>query len=115
MSLMPTAHAAKPAAQGTHGSLVMFTANWCANCRDVAPVLRRVALENAMALQTIDVDSAEAPAEAKRLGLSIPSKNLPQVYLFMGGTEQLIVDGARYTYGQSDMIRGRVLRALQSP
>src|SRR5687767_9564172 len=46
-------------------TMVMFSANWCASCRKVLPVAKEIADQNNMTLMQIDVDSQDAPKQAR--------------------------------------------------
>ncbi len=94
-------------------SLVVFTANWCANCRDVVPMAQNVATTQGVSVTVIDVDASNAPKQAEKLGLSIPTRDLPQIYLKTGGTSRLVFDGSRYIYGQTEQVRMTLLKSLK--
>jgi len=95
------------------GSMVMFTANWCASCREVDPIVREVASQNGMSVTEIDVDSQTAPKEAHNYGLSIPNDGPPQVYYVDRGKYTLLFNGKDYKFGYPDTARATILRALQ--
>ena len=90
----PAAHAGSQEPQ-----LVVFTASWCAACRDIMPVVERLASERGLALFLIDVDVAAAPRQASSRGLAIPLKELPQVYLLQANKSALLFDGEGYLLG----------------
>lgn len=96
-------------------ALAAFTANWCASCRDIIPLAADIAQQNGVTITIIDVDDPQAPKRAKALGLAIPTRDLPQVFVMRGGQGQLILDGAAVRYGQSEAARARLLRGLQAP
>ncbi len=104
----PPAHAA--AMPGDQ--LLVFTANWCANCRQVVPVVNDVARQQRVEVVTIDVDSSNAPSQAKRYGVGILETDLPHVYLLRNGKPTLVIDGKNYIYGEDTMVRGEILSAL---
>lgn len=81
--------------------VVVFTASWCAACREVVPQVQGLAKAQNLSVELIDVDDAEAATEAKGEGLSIPHKELPQVYLLGGKQPTLWVDGTGYKLGQA--------------
>lgn len=93
--------------------IVVFDANWCASCREVVPIIQEVASQNGVAVREIDVDSPNAPEQAKSYGLSIPTRQLPQAYLVKNGNVTLLLDGHQFRSGQSDAIRATVLQNLQ--
>ncbi|MBK8189526.1 MAG: thioredoxin family protein [Vampirovibrionales bacterium] len=100
-------------AQEARGSLVAFTANWCAACRDVTPLVSEIGQQNGMNVTIIDVDDPAAPKRAKSFGLTIPGRDLPQVYVVQGGVSRLALDGASVGYGQTDAVRARLLKGIQ--
>ncbi len=94
-------------------SIVVFSAKWCASCREVTPIVREIGQQNGIQVQEIDVDAQNAPAQARTYGLSIPSGNLPQVYLVQGGTSSVLFDGSNYRMGRGQIVRTTVLQNLQ--
>lgn len=80
--------------------LVVFTATWCASCRDLMPVIERLASQRQLSLLLIDVDEPRAPKTAQGLGLEIPHRELPQVYLLRDSKASLVLDGSTYQLGQ---------------
>lgn len=62
--------------------LVDFTAQWCAPCRALKPLLRELA-EETQQLEVIVVDAEEAPVSAARYGV----RAFPTLLLFDGGRE----------------------------
>ncbi len=92
--------------------LLVFTANWCANCRQVVPVVNDVARQQQVEVISIDVDASNAPSQAKRYGVGILESDLPHVYLLRNGTPKLVIDGKNYIYGEDAMVRGEILSAL---
>ena len=71
--------------------LVDFTADWCAPCRMVAPVLAQLAEERADQLRIVSVDVDREPELAMRYRVS----GLPTMVLFVGGEAVTTVVGAR--------------------
>lgn len=94
-------------------SIVVFSAKWCASCREVTPIVQEIGQQNGIQVQEIDVDAQNAPAQARTYGLSIPSGNLPQVYLVQGGTSSVLFDGSNYRMGRGQIVRTTVLQNLQ--
>lgn len=86
-------------AHASEAQLVMFTASWCASCRDLMPVVERLASAQGLPLLLIDVDEANAPKQASAKGIAIPSKELPQVYLLQANRASLVFDGEGYVLG----------------
>ncbi len=109
ISALITAEAAKK----NGSSLVMFTASWCAACRPVGPIVQEVAGQNNLAYQSIDVDFQNAPAMAADFGLTIPSADLPQVYLVKAGRVSLLFDGRGFRMGKEELVRTTILNTLQ--
>jgi thiol-disulfide isomerase/thioredoxin len=86
-------------AHAAEAQLVMFTASWCASCRDVMPVVESLASSQGLPIVLIDVDEPKAPQQASAKGLAIPSKELPQVYLLQANRASLVFDGEGYVLG----------------
>ena len=98
----------------SRGTLVLFSANWCASCRDVLPVIREIAGQNNLDVAQIDVDSQEAPREARHYGLSIPNEEPPQVYFLNRGRATLVYNGKGYRVGGGvAAVRTTLLQNLQ--
>jgi thiol-disulfide isomerase/thioredoxin len=95
------------------GNVVVFSANWCASCREVLPVVREVASQNSMSVTEIDVDAQTAPKQARGLGLSIPSDEPPQVFLVDHGKTTLLYSGKGFKFGYPDAVRATILQNLQ--
>lgn len=94
--------------QAFASDMVMFTASWCAGCREVLPVAQQVASEKGFNLVTIDVDKPDAPKQCKAYGLDIPKKSLPQVFKVDGGNQTLIYDGSQHAWGQPAVIKNKL-------
>jgi thiol-disulfide isomerase/thioredoxin len=94
-------------------SVVVFTASWCASCRDVVPVVQEVCSQNGLSVNVLDVDSQNAPSTASAYGLSIPGGDLPQAFLVSGKSSQLLIDSHGAGYGRREAIRATVLQNLQ--
>jgi thiol-disulfide isomerase/thioredoxin len=73
-------------------TLIMFTADWCASCRDVLPVVQTYASGKGYSLQIIDVDAANAEALSRQYGLSLRAVAPPMVYFVGAGKQVLVVD-----------------------
>lgn len=95
------------------GSLVFFTANWCASCREAEPVVKEVADQNNLSVLEIDVDSADAPKQAHNAGLSIPTEAPPQVYFLGHGRTTLIYNGSKAPHATGEDVRSALLAKLQ--
>lgn len=63
--------------------LVDFTATWCTPCRALAPVLTKIAGEQAGRLKVVAVYGDESPGLAARYGV----KGFPTLIAFAGGRE----------------------------
>ncbi|PTY04166.1 thiol reductase thioredoxin [Verrucomicrobia bacterium LW23] len=61
--------------------LVEFFAEWCGNCRHVAPLLEQIARENPGRLQVVRVNVEKEPGLTQEYGIS----TLPSVLYFRGG------------------------------
>lgn len=95
------------------GTLVLFSANWCASCRDVLPIVREIAGQNNLDITQIDVDSQDAPRQARHYGLSIPTDEPPQVYFLNRGRATLVYNGKSFRAGGADTVRTTLLQNLQ--
>jgi thioredoxin 1 len=71
--------------------LVDFTADWCPPCRMVAPVLERIAAEEAGRLRVVAIDSDANPETVRAYAVM----SLPTLALFVGGELVAQVVGAR--------------------
>lgn len=106
---VPSIAAGKKSGNG----LVIFTANWCASCRNVAPIVQEVGSQNGIAVHSIDVDLQDAPSQASNFGLTIPSADLPQVYYVEQGHVNLLFDARQYKFTKPEVIRNQILSNLQ--
>jgi thiol-disulfide isomerase/thioredoxin len=97
----------------SRGTLVLFSANWCASCRDVVPIVREIAGQNELDVAQIDVDSQDAPRQARHYGLSIPTDEPPQVYFLNRGRATLVYNGKSFRAGGSGAVRTTLLQNLQ--
>jgi len=61
--------------------LVDFVARWCGPCRVMAPIVERLAAENADRLKVVTVDTDESPRIAQRYGV----RAVPTVLVFRNG------------------------------
>ncbi|MFI1184987.1 thioredoxin [Streptomyces californicus] len=71
--------------------LVEFTADWCGPCRQLAPVLREIAHEEADRLRIVQVDVDRRPSIAARYGVLA----MPTLMLFRAGEPVASIGGAR--------------------
>ncbi len=71
--------------------LVDFTAAWCGPCRMIAPVLDRIAAENAGRLRVVALDVDANPATARRYDVL----GMPTLALFVRGERVTTVVGAQ--------------------
>ncbi|MBX2861483.1 MAG: thioredoxin family protein [Vampirovibrio sp.] len=95
-------------------TVVVFTANWCASCREIVPIVRDVSAQNGLSYMVVDVDDQNAPKKVAPYGISIPTGDLPQVYRVQKKNVKLIFDGRSYSYGQNDQVRAQLLQNLRS-
>lgn len=70
--------------EGALPTLVDFSAEWCAPCRMMAPVLEQVAEEQAGKLQVVQVDVQAEPGLAANHGVT----SIPCLILFAQGQER---------------------------
>jgi thiol-disulfide isomerase/thioredoxin len=97
----------------SRGNLVVFSANWCASCRSILPIVRDVAGQNNLSVTEIDVDAQTAPKQAQSFGLSVPNDEPPQVFYINRGHGTLIYNGKGYKFGSDDAVRTTLLQNLQ--
>lgn len=97
-------------AQGN--DFVVFTANWCANCRVIVPIVQEIGSSNGIRVHLIDVDRQDAPKQAQGFGLAIPKAELPQVYYVKDGHITLVFDASNFRYGMEDQVRATILDNL---
>ena len=97
----------------SRGNMVVFSANWCASCREVLPIVHDVASQNGMGVTEIDVDSQTAPKQARALGLSMPNDEPPQVFYVDRGRATLLYNGKNFKFGYPDAVRAALLQNLQ--
>jgi thioredoxin 1 len=71
--------------------LVEFTASWCPPCRMIAPVLARIAEEQAGRLRVVALDVDANPVTTRRYGVL----GMPTLALFVRGEVVTTVVGAR--------------------
>jgi thioredoxin 1 len=71
--------------------LVEFTADWCPPCRMIAPVLARIAEEQAGRLRVVSLDVDRNPETTRAYGVL----GMPTMSLFVGGRVVAQVTGAR--------------------
>ena len=93
MSLTPTSDATFAADVLASGTpvLVEFTADWCPPCRMIAPVLERIATEQAGRLRVVSLDVDSNPVTTR----SYSVLGMPTLSLFVGGAVVAQVTGAR--------------------
>lgn len=92
--------------------IVLFDANWCASCHEFVPIIREVATQNHLKVREIDVDAQNAQRTAANLGLSIPTRTLPQVFIVTSGKATQILDGSAYRLGDGKAVREAILQGL---
>lgn len=102
-----------PAFAQQGNQLIVLTANWCANCRSMIPIVQDTARQNRMSVTLIDVDQQSAPKQAKEFGIPILSRDLPQVFLVSPSGTRLVLEGKNYTYGDDELVRSDLLQALK--
>ena len=71
--------------------LVEFTAGWCPPCKMIAPVLDRIATEQAGRMRVIALDVDENPEITRRYNVM----GMPTMALFKGGEVVTTIVGAR--------------------
>jgi thioredoxin 1 len=61
--------------------LVEFGARWCGPCKALAPVVERLATENAGRFKVVTVDTDDSPRTAERYGI----RGVPTLLVFRNG------------------------------
>jgi thioredoxin 1 len=61
--------------------LVDFVSPWCAPCKTLAPIVERLAGENAGRVKVVKVDTDASPSTTKRFGV----RGVPTVLVFRNG------------------------------
>lgn len=102
----------KAFAADANRQLVIFTADWCAGCRDLMPIVKNLAAQQQIPLLEINVDNANAPEKASQQGLAVPNRELPQIYLIQEKESRLLFDGTGYRLGQKEGTRRSLERKL---
>ena len=92
--------------------IVIFSAEWCASCRQINPIVQSVGADQNIPVHIIDVDIQDAPQNAQQYGLTIPKAELPQVYLVDSGHVTLLYDGRDFSYGKMGNIKSIILTNL---
>ena len=63
--------------------LVELGATWCGPCRALAPIVARIAEEQAGRLKVVAIDTDDAPAISARYGV----RSVPTLLVFRGGAK----------------------------
>lgn len=71
--------------------LVEFTADWCGPCRQIAPVLSAIAVEEADRLKVVQIDADSNPGSVSRYGVL----SMPTLLVFRDGEPVKQIIGAR--------------------
>ena len=64
--------------------LVDFTATWCGPCKALAPIVEKIANENAGKYKVAKVDIDDCPATAQKYGI----RSVPTVLVFKAGEKK---------------------------
>ncbi|MBY0403122.1 MAG: thioredoxin family protein, partial [Cyanobacteria bacterium] len=83
-------------AQADAQKMIIFTAKWCATCREVVPMAKQVASQYGLSVLEVNVDDQNAPAQVRPFGLNVPNVDPPQVYWVGNGQVNLVLDGRNY-------------------
>lgn len=83
--------------------LVDFWAPWCGPCRQVSPVIDKIADEHGNQIKVVKINTDDNPATAQALGVS----GLPTLMVFQGGERVAEATGA--------LPRPRIMRDLVNP
>jgi thiol-disulfide isomerase/thioredoxin len=100
-------------AQADAQKMVIFTAKWCATCREVVPMAKQVASQYGLSVLEVNVDDQNAPAQVRPFGLNVPNVDPPQVYWVGNGQVNLVLDGRNYDYGKSDLMQSTLVQNLR--
>ncbi len=101
-------------AQQRPPTLVVLTANWCGTCREVLPIVQRVAPSGGANVVILDVDSDTTAKEAAQYGISVEGSDVPQVYLSNKGKTTMLFNGKNYKFGQTAQVESKLRQGLQA-
>lgn len=78
--------------------LIDFWAEWCAPCRQIAPIIEDLAAEFAGKLKVVTMNVDDNPQTPSQYGV----RGIPNLILFKGGTVQTQIIGLR---PKADLVR----------
>ena len=105
--------APQKAATASGPAVITLTASWCGTCRELLPVIQRVAqAQSNMKFVMLDVDQGTSPNEARQYGVTVSGGDLPEVYAFRNGKTTLIFTGRNYRFGQTAKAESQLKQAL---
>lgn len=113
--LQPTVAVARNS-ESNQATVVVLTASWCGTCREIIPVVQRVANSASQPLQVVilDVDDNSSPNRARQYGITITGSDVPQVYLFNEGKTTLLFSGENYKFGKSQEAERQIRQQIES-
>jgi thiol:disulfide interchange protein len=89
-------------------TLLVFTAGWCASCREVLPAVKAYASGKGYAVQVVDVDDSAAQGLTRQYGLSMNQVAPPMVYFVTGGKPSVIIDDKSDHSQTADILRQKL-------
>jgi thiol-disulfide isomerase/thioredoxin len=72
-------------------TILVFTANWCASCREVMPAVQGLVSQKGFLMQLVDVDQEVAVKLAKDYGLTLNRLDPPRVYYISPGKPPVLL------------------------
>ena len=89
-------------------TLLVFTAGWCASCREVMPAVKAYATGKGYTLQVVDVDDSAAQGITRQYGLNINQVAPPMVYFVTGGKPVVVIDDKADHSQTADLLRQKI-------
>jgi thioredoxin 1 len=92
----------KEVLQGDKPAIIDFWAEWCAPCRQIAPIIKELAAEYGDRIKIVKMDVDASPATPGRYGI----RAIPTILAFKGGQVVQQIQGARPKADFVNMAKG---------